>query len=151
MRHYAHVLRVAGLFAVGFVAFLVLRQVFVPADFNLEGYGFFRAGALDDIRARPIHYAGHEACAACHDAVTTAETGSRHASLHCEACHGPLAAHANAPMDVKPPALNPRALCLTCHTKMAGKYEGFPQVDPKEHAGDDACTSCHQPHHPEID
>ena len=29
-------------------------------------YGFFRAGALDDLRARPLHYAGHAACEDCH-------------------------------------------------------------------------------------
>jgi hypothetical protein len=148
LRHYTHVLRVAALFAFGFAAFVVVRQILVPADFNLEGYGFFRAGALDDIRARPIAYAGHEACVPCHEEVTRSQVGSKHAQLHCEACHGPLAKHADDPMDVKPPALNPRELCLKCHTKMAGKYDGFPQVDAKEHAGDDACTSCHHPHHP---
>jgi hypothetical protein len=147
-RHYGHVLRVAVLFAFGLVAFIVLRQILVPADFNLEGYGFFRAGALDDIAARPAAYAGHEVCSGCHSDVQDAKAKSRHAPVRCEACHGPLARHADDPMEVKPPTLNPRQLCLTCHRKMAGKDEHFPQVDAKEHAGDDACTSCHNPHHP---
>lgn len=147
-RHYGHVLRVAGLFLFGFVAFVIVRQVLVPADFNLEGYGFFRAGALDEIAARPIAYAGQATCAECHsDALDTKSKGA-HAPLHCEACHGALAKHADDPENVKPAALNPRRLCLTCHVKMAGKYDGFPQVDAKEHAGDDACTTCHTPHHP---
>ena len=147
-RHYGHVLRVAALFAFGFVAFVILRQVLVPADFNLEGYGFFRAGALDDVAARPIAYAGQAACVDCHTDIRDAKAGSGHAHLGCEACHGPLAKHVDDPMEVKPPTLNPRRLCLNCHLKMAGKYDDFPQVEPQEHAGDDACTSCHDPHHP---
>ena len=147
-RHYGHVLRVAALFVFGFVVFIVVRQVLVPADFDLEGYGFFRAGALDEIAARPIAYAGHETCEGCHSDIQDVKAGGKHALLRCEACHGPLARHADDPMNIKPATLNPRRLCLTCHAKMAGKYEGFPQVDAKEHAGDDACTDCHKPHRP---
>jgi hypothetical protein len=147
-RHYGHVLRVAGLFALGFVGFVIVRQLLVPADFNLEGYGFFRAGALDEIAARPVAYAGQDTCAGCHSDVQDTKAGGGHAPLRCEGCHGPLARHADDPMEVKPPTLNPRRLCLTCHRQMAGKYEGFPQIDAQEHAGDDACTTCHDPHHP---
>ena len=148
-RHYEHVLRVAGLFALGLIAFLIIRHLLVPADFGV--LGFYRAGALDDVRARPIAYAGRETCAVCHGAVVESQKDSKHAALSCEGCHGALAAHAAGEFDPKPKAPDPRLLCLTCHTKMAGKYDGFPQIDPAEHGGDIACTTCHQPHHPKID
>jgi len=147
-RHYDHVIRVVALFAFGFLAFLIVRHVLVPADFGV--YGFYRAGALDDARAHPVRYAGRETCAVCHDAVVESQKDSRHAQVGCESCHGALAAHAGGEFDPKPKVLNPRLLCLTCHVKMDGKYAAFPQVDPVEHAGDAACTACHQPHRPKI-
>jgi hypothetical protein len=54
-----HLVRMAGLFAIGITAFFVLRWLMVPADFGL--YGHFRPGALDDARSRPLHYAGRAA------------------------------------------------------------------------------------------
>jgi len=146
-RHYDHVIRVAALFVFGFLAFVIARRVFVPADFGV--YGFYRAGALDDARARPVSYAGRDTCAVCHGEVVESQKGSRHANLGCEACHGPLAKHAGGEFDPKPTILKPDALCLTCHVKMAGKYATFPQIDPGGHYGE-TCTVCHQPHHPAI-
>src|SRR5689334_7197584 len=61
-RHYGHVLRVAVLFAIGVGGFLVVRHVLVPSDFGR--FGFYRAGALNDVKAKPIAYAG---CAACEE------------------------------------------------------------------------------------
>jgi hypothetical protein len=147
-RHYDHVIRVVTLFACGFLVFLIVRHMLVPPDFGV--YGFYRAGALDDARAKPLLYAGRETCAVCHADVADSQKGSRHANVGCEACHGALAKHAGGEFDPKPRVLNPRSLCLTCHVKMAGKYETFPQVDPEQHFGDIACTSCHKPHAPRI-
>ena len=147
-KHYEHVIRVGAVFAFGFLVFVIVRQILVPPDFGL--YGFYRAGALDDVRARPVSFAGHETCAVCHSDVVDSQKDSRHAKVNCEACHGPLAKHAGGEFDPKPKTLNPRTLCLTCHVKMDGKYAGFPQIDPEEHFGDVACTSCHQPHHPGL-
>ncbi|TAK13231.1 MAG: hypothetical protein EPO35_10540, partial [Acidobacteria bacterium] len=60
-RSYEHVVRMAGLFAMGFALFLFVRWIMVPADFGV--YGFYRAGALKDNAARPMSYAGRESCA----------------------------------------------------------------------------------------
>jgi hypothetical protein len=146
-RHQQHVYRVAAVFAFGFLTFLVVRHLLVPADFGV--YGFYRAGALDDARARPISYAGQDRCASCHWPVFEARTQARHATIPCESCHGPLAGHAVDP-SVKPATLDPRPLCLNCHTKMEGKWPGFPQVDPAEHNDGIPCSVCHQPHSPKI-
>jgi hypothetical protein len=142
------VIRVAAVFAIGFLAFVVVRHSLVPPDFGV--YGFYRAGALDDARAHPIVYAGRETCAVCHGEVAAKQKSGRHAEVGCEACHGALARHAGGEFTPKPRVLNPRLLCVSCHTKMEGKYASFPQVDPVEHAGDAACTACHQPHAPRI-
>ena len=147
-QHAQHVIRVAGLCAAGILTFLVARRALVPADFG--AYGFYRGGALADIAALPLHYAGQKACLDCHDEVGSARHGSKHEKIACEACHGPLAKHASGDPDAKPKELAPRKLCLTCHTKNAGKPDAFPQIVPSEHGEDAPCTTCHQPHSPKI-
>ena len=64
LRSTEHLLRVAVLLVLGLVAFFLVRQAVIPAEFGK--YGHFRPGALDDIRAHPVKFAGHEACEACH-------------------------------------------------------------------------------------
>ena len=147
-RHYDHVLRVAAVFGVGFVAFLLVRSMLIPSDFGV--YGFFRAGALTDVRARPVSYAGEAACVDCHNTVADERRPSKHVQVHCEACHGPLAKHAAGEMDTPPAKPDSRLLCPTCHTKSVGKPVGFPQVVVADHAGDAECTACHKPHSPKI-
>ena len=146
--HAAHVFRLAVLFVAAFVAFLVVRASLVPADFGV--YGFYRAGALDAARERAPQYAGESACLDCHSVVGDLRKEARHVGVKCEACHGPLALHASGESDVKPRALNPRLLCLQCHTQGAGKPLNFPQVVPADHSSEGPCTECHAPHRPKT-
>jgi hypothetical protein len=143
-----HYLRVAILLVAGLAAFLVFRAVMVPKGFGM--YGHYREGALEDNRARPIAFAGRAACEECHADVAELRVGSRHERVNCEACHGALAAHAADPGAVVPKLPDAGTLCLTCHAQNVARPQSFPQVDPKDHAGDDPCTSCHRPHHPET-
>jgi len=148
-RHYDHVLRVAAVFGLGFVGFLIIRALLVPSDFGV--YGFFRAGALEDVRASQVKYAGEGACVDCHNAVTDERRPSKHAQVRCEACHGPLFKHTAGEMDTPPAKPDSRKLCPTCHTKTAGRPDWFPQVVIADHAGDAECTACHKPHSPKIE
>jgi hypothetical protein len=143
-----HLLRMAGLFIAGAVVFVIVRAVLVPEGFGT--WGHFRAGALDDNRAHPLRYAGWQVCADCHADVLEARHGSRHAAIGCEACHGPLAAHAEDPEAT--PARRPDAtvLCRGCHQTNVARPAGFPQIDPMEHGDGEPCVSCHQPHHPNV-
>ncbi len=147
-RHYDHVLRVAALFGVGIVAFLIMRSVLIPHDFGV--YGFFRAGALDDARARPVSFAGEAACVDCHNTVADERRAGKHAQVRCEACHGPLVKHTAGQMDTLPTEPDSHQLCVTCHLKLAGRPASFPQIVPADHYGDE-CTACHKPHRPKIE
>ena len=125
LRESEHLIRAALLFAAALVVFLVVRAALVPKDFGR--YGHYRGDALGEVRAQATMFAGRTAC---------------------EACHGALAAHAADPTTGKPALPDAGTICLLCHLQNVAKPEGFPQVDPKEHAGGAPCSTCHKPHHP---
>lgn len=147
-RDYEHLLRLALLFVAGIAVFVVLRAVLVPEGFG--DLGHYRPGALDDNRARTPSFAGQPACAACHDDVLEAKAKGKHAGVHCEACHGPLTAHAADPTTASATKPVVPALCVVCHESNVAKPASFPQVDPAEHAGEESCATCHAPHSPAV-
>ena len=141
-----HLFRLAGVFLVLGVVFLAARAVFTPKGFGV--YGHYRAGALADARARPVTFAGRATCLDCHDEIDTVKKAGKHAGLGCEACHGPLQTHVADPATVVPEKPDAKTLCLVCHMENLAKPKNFPQIDPKEHAGDGNCMVCHNPHAP---
>lgn len=147
-RHSKHLILLVLVFFAALAAFAALRHAVVPAGFGL--YGHYRAPAIQEVAARPVSYAGREACAACHDEVLKARTGGKHERIGCESCHGALSQHAEDPSAAKPQRPDAARLCARCHEKDAARPQGFPQVDTKEHSGGEKCSTCHQPHHPEI-
>jgi predicted CXXCH cytochrome family protein len=148
-RHGGHLVRVAGLFLAGVLVFLVLQALLVPKGFGL--YGHYRAGALEENRARPIKFAGRAACVECHSDVPDAMTGGRHAAIRCEACHGPLAGHAGDPTEQKAVRPDSKVLCARCHAASVARPARFPQVEVADHAGGEACTTCHAAHKPGME
>lgn len=148
LRSTEHLIRVVILLALGMVIFLVVRRVVVPADFGR--YGHFRAGALDEIRAKPIKFAGRAACEACHSDQAEVKNKGKHAGLGCEACHGPLAHHAEDPSTVIPKLPDTAVLCARCHEANNAKPKSFPQVVTAEHSAGLPCNTCHKPHSPKI-
>jgi len=145
---HVHLVRMAGLFAVGITAFVVLRWLMVPADFGVLGH--YRAGALKDNMNRPLVFAGQAACVECHTDVAEVRAKGRHARVSCESCHGALAVHASNPDGVKPVRPDPRRTCIVCHTASISKPKSFPQVVPAEHAPEGSCAACHVVHNPKI-
>ncbi|MGC8760590.1 MAG: cytochrome c3 family protein [Bryobacteraceae bacterium] len=141
-----HLIAPAGVFVAGLLLFLAVRSVVVPPSFGR--YGHYRAAALDEIRARPLQYAGRAACANCHAVEATTLGQGRHAPVSCEACHGPAAAHVEDPGATKPLRPDAAALCAGCHEADAAKPPWFRQVNTKEHMAGMACGDCHQPHSP---
>ena len=143
-----HLWRMAGLFAVGITAFFVVRHLLVPPGFGV--YGHYRAGALSDNMASPLRYAGRAACEDCHADVVDARKGGKHERVGCEACHGPLAAHAASPGDVVPKRPGSRESCLHCHLFNVARPKTFPQVRIPEHSDAGPCLACHKAHAPSI-
>jgi hypothetical protein len=143
-----HLVRAGALLVGMLFLFLVLRGLFVPDGFGELGH--YRSGALADNAARPLGFAGREACAECHSEVVDVRRGGRHEGVGCESCHGALAAHAVDPGAVTPARPDAADLCLRCHRTNSSKPAAFPQIDPGEHGAGSACTECHRPHHPEA-
>jgi len=117
----------AAVFAAGILVFLLARSIFVPRTFGQ--YGHYRGAALAEIAAKPVMFAGHGAC---------------------EACHGPLAKHADDPTALQPPKMDVAVLCVRCHEANKAKPATFPQVVSAEHSGGVPCDTCHKPHSPRI-
>jgi hypothetical protein len=143
-----HLFRLASVFLVGGILFLVFRGVLVPRSFGQ--YGHYRGNAIKDTAALPISYAGHQVCESCHADVLEVKSKGVHKRVACEACHGPLATHADDPASVQPAKLDTAVLCVRCHEANLAKPKNFPQVVSAEHSGGAPCDTCHQPHSPAI-
>jgi len=142
-----HLFRLAAVFVVGILMFLGMRVFLVPKSFGQ--YGHYRGDAMAEIAARPVNFAGHQTCEGCHADVLDKKKDGRHARVNCEACHGPLAKHADDP-SVQPAKLDTAVLCVRCHEANAAKPKGFPQVASADHSAGLPCDTCHQPHSPAI-
>jgi uncharacterized CHY-type Zn-finger protein len=144
-----HLVRLAVVIVILLAIFLVLRAAVVPRSFG--EYGHYRGAAIAEAAARPIAFAGHDACEACHTDVVEQKKQGKHVVVACEACHGALAKHADDPASVTPPKLDTAVLCTRCHEANSAKPKGFPQVVTADHSGGIACDTCHQPHRPKIE
>jgi Cytochrome c554 and c-prime len=160
-----HLFRFAGLFVLAFLVFLVVRHYVVPKSFGQ--YGHYRGAAIGEIAARPVTFAGHEACETCHSDEADKKKAGKHAHVNCEACHGAqalhadvmsgnpvapeMASHADDPATMKPVLPDTAVLCARCHTASAAKPKGFPQVAPADHSQGLSCETCHNPHSPDMD
>jgi len=144
-----HLVRLAAVMAIALVAFVLLRAAVVPHSFGQ--YGHYRGAAIGEVASRPIAFAGHETCEACHTDVVEQKKLGKHVVVACEACHGALAKHADDPSSVHPKKLDTAVVCARCHEANSAKPKGFPQVATADHSGGLACDTCHQPHRPKIE
>lgn len=142
------VTRLAIVFGVMIAALILARQFLVPKTFGEIGH--YRAAAVDAIAARKVKYAGHDACAMCHDDIVKIHDAQRHHNVACEVCHGPAADHVESPTEVRLPAPRQRGYCPLCHGYNPSRPTGFPQIDPAVHNPVKPCISCHNPHAPET-
>ena len=147
-RDTGHLFRFAGIFVVAIFAFFAIRGWLVPHTFGQ--YGHYRGAAPSEIAAKPVHFAGHQTCETCHTDIADKKKAGKHAMVSCEACHGPLAAHADDP-SIQPAKLDTAKLCAQCHEASAAKPKSFPQVETASHSNRLPCETCHQPHSPAIE
>ena len=132
-RDVEHLFRLAAIFVLGTLLFLVFKAVMTPKDFGK--YGHYRPASVEQMAARPIVYAGQKACAECHTDIVEQRA---------------LAKHADGTDETKPTRPDGKTLCVRCHAAKTGKPKRYPIVDIKEHAGDESCLTCHKPHDPRI-
>ena len=149
LRDWVHLIRPAAVLLAAMALFLVVRSMVIPKDFGQ--YGHYRGAAIGEIAAHPVKYAGHESCETCHADVLDVKKAGKHAHVNCEACHGPLAKHADDPASVTPVLPDSAVLCARCHTASAAKPKGFPQVVPEDHSTGLPCQTCHKPHSPGME
>src|SRR5271157_4688766 len=135
--------------AIALIAFATLRALVVPHSFGQ--YGHYRGDAIAEVAARPVAFAGHDVCEACHTDVVEQKKQGKHVVVACEACHGALAKHADDPASVTPAKLDTAVVCARCHEANSAKPKGFPQVVTADHSDGIACDTCHQPHRPKIE
>lgn len=143
-----HLFRVAAVFLAGIAVFAVVRSSFVPRSFG--EYGHYRGDAIGEIASLPTSFAGHATCETCHADVLEPKKTGKHVGVSCEACHGPLANHADDPGNVVPAKLDAAVLCVKCHEANPAKPSWFKQVVSTEHSAGLSCDTCHQPHSPVI-
>jgi len=144
-----HLFRLAAVFVITGLVFVVLRAYLVPKSFGQ--YGHYRGNAITEAATRPPHYAGHQTCETCHGDILEKKKIGKHVRVNCEACHGPLTQHANDPASLQPSKLDVAFLCVRCHEANVARPKDFPQVASVEHSTGVPCNTCHQPHNPGIE
>ncbi len=135
---------------------LIARAFVVPPDFGVYErgfmYGYHRRSNEKEWEQFKVKYRGKQYCMDCHPDKYESNMSSKHKVIQCENCHGPAIDH---PED--PPKLTvdrSRKLCLRCHTKLPypsslrGKLKG---INPEEHNPDMECSTCHNPHKPDME
>jgi uncharacterized CHY-type Zn-finger protein len=143
-----HLVRLAVLFGLGLLVFMIARAQMIPEGFGALGH--YRPSAVVEARQKAPVYAGQAACADCHSDVVELRGQARHKAIACESCHGPLAKHAADPSEAKPERPKATPLCVHCHAANTGKPKRYPTVEIKDHAGGEECQTCHKPHNPRL-
>lgn len=134
---------------------LLVRPLIVPSDFGVGErgfmYGYHRKGNEDEWKAFKVKYQSKEYCKDCHEDKYNANMSSKHKIIQCENCHGPAIDHPENP--AKLVIDKSRALCVRCHarllypTSMRANIKG---INPTEHNPENECSSCHDPHSPDL-
>jgi predicted CXXCH cytochrome family protein len=137
------------------ILILIVRFFYVPHDFGIHQrgymYGWYREGNIEDWKKVQVKYKGEDYCKDCHADKFASIMKSPHAIIQCENCHGPAIDHPD-----NPPKLTidrSRALCLRCHYPLAYPTSGRAKIkgiDPDTHNRDFECSTCHNPHKPNL-
>jgi len=146
---------------IGVVGLIILGGRFlVPDDFGVHGrnftYGYHRLSNLQDWKDFPVKYQGRDSCTECHEENVRLNSGSVHAAVQCENCHGPAVNHPDSvqspSVSVQPLSVDTsRELCLRCHAYLGypnSNRGAMPSIVDRTHRRRRECSSCHDPHNP---
>jgi hypothetical protein len=150
---YRHTRRLFLVIGIGLGAALVARSLAVPPTFGEDGY--YRGAAVAEAMSFSPRHLGKAACGDCHSEELELHDKDAHATVECEDCHGPGAAHVDDPGEVKLAKPKGKAFCLTCHQLLSARPGAFPQINWREHFRfvgvkdpNTECVACHSPHEP---
>ena len=138
----------------GVVGLIILGGRFlVPDDFGVHGrnftYGYHRLGSEQDWKDFPVKYQGRESCTECHEENVQLISGSVHAPVQCENCHGPAVNHPGSDQSLT--VDTSRELCLRCHAYLGYAHSdrgAMPSIVDRTHRRRRECSKCHDPHNP---
>lgn len=141
-----HVARLLLLMASVLVLAFIAKTIFTPSSFFR--FGHYRADSVTEIAAREPMFQGADYCKTCHGERHAQWSANNHKSVACETCHGPAKGHpANGKLPIPTDTV---ALCTLCHEAMPGRPQTQPQIVVAQHAGNQQCKTCHDPHAPKI-
>jgi hypothetical protein len=154
MEHTKHIIRAVLLLVLAAVMFVLVRHFLIPKTFG--DFGHFRFSSIGDYTAQQPLHGAPGACAECHDEEPAAHAGSKHASVQCESCHGPLGTHVKDGEQIGSMTVNRSPdLCGLCHESLTARPKGFPQVVLADHViengkqlAEGVCLECHDAHNP---
>lgn len=167
MRHAAHFLRLVAIVVIAVAGFLIVRRQFVPKDFGVKGH--YRLSAIADEAKREPRHLGSDACAECHEEISTAKQQGKHHIPQCENCHGPglmhtkviagdsTAGYPDRILKLKNAIKRPTGIteCKWCHLKTFERPSTLKSIANFEqhvlsHGGiytaNTKCVDCHDPH-----
>lgn len=141
------IFRLFSSFVVFVVLFISIQHFLTPDSFG--EYGHYRADSIDDNKMRTSYFKGEEKCTECHQDIYDVKSLDVHDGVRCESCHSPKIA-GTVDCKVKPPIVKGSLeFCAQCHAMNAGRLKkGVPQLDFKDHKGEQNCIECHNPHAP---
>jgi len=161
-KHIRRLLLLIAAFAV-----LAVATRFILVDKSFYQFGHYRGAAVAEIAHDKPKYQGTEFCRSCHAAPYAAWSTGVHnrpligKTVKCEVCHGAGGGrdaeqdYVNATTGPIHPAnlkltvpRDTRAVCTLCHERIVGRPVQQAQVIPRDHAADEQCTLCHNPHSP---
>ena len=135
---------------------LIARHFVVPPDLGVgvRGfmYGFHRKSNEDEWKAFKVKYLTKEYCKECHEEKYESNMASKHGIIQCENCHGPAIDHPDNPEKLV--IDKSRALCISCHAKLpypTSKRGEIKGINPDEHNPGEECSTCHDPHKPDME
>lgn len=142
-----HILRLLLLMA-GFIVVAIVAAIILTPDSFYE-FGHYRANSVGEIAADTPQFQGPAYCEACHEERHADWSAGVHKVVKCEVCHGAANGHP-LERDKLPIPTNSVRLCTLCHEKMPARPTAQPQIVVSEHAGEEQCVTCHDPHSPAL-
>lgn len=141
-----HILRLLLLAAGLFVLAIAAAIYFTPKSFY--EFGHYRADSVGEIAAATPIFRGTDYCNECHEERHADWSAGAHKVVKCEVCHTAAGDH---PLDgMLPVPSDTVRLCTLCHEKMPSRPAAQPQIVVSEHAGEEQCVACHDPHAPAL-